>query len=322
MATSRFFRLQDPYQFETAIRGGEFEILAKSKGRFDVELSRVDLDRLWMQGSRSDAAYVMKSSTTPDRIPVFFLNDALQAPVGHNGIEISAHDLVVYKLAVDCHVWTQGTSSLANMSLNAEDFAAASKAILGCELDIPRETHVIRPAPALLARLQALHKAAYQLSRDMPDALARPATAKSLEHELVHTMVACLAGHPQIGSRPHTDAHFKVIARFEDFLAEKQQEPVYLAEICAAIGISERSLRSCCQKHLSMGPIHYLWLRRMHMARRSLLAADPQSETVTEIATANGFWELGRFSVEYRRLFGESPSATLKCGSLGQGVAH
>ena len=32
---------------------------------------------------------------------------------------------------------------------------------------------------------------------------------------------------------------------------------------------------------------------------------------VTEIATCFGFAELGRFSVEYRKAFGESPSQTL-----------
>ena len=60
-----------------------------------------------------------------------------------------------------------------------------------------------------------------------------------------------------------------------------------------------------------MGPVRYLWLRRMNQARHALLRADPAHATVTGIATAYGFWELGRFSVAYRGLFGERPSATL-----------
>ena len=101
------------------------------------------------------------------------------------------------------------------------------------------------------------------------------------------------------------------MAQLEELLAANHDRPLYLAEICAATGVSERTLRICCQEHLGMGPVHYLWLRRMHFARRALVLADPATATVTEIATEFGFWELGRFSVEYRALFGEPPSASL-----------
>src|SRR5262249_31415101 len=40
-----------------------------------------------------------------------------------------------------------------------------------------------------------------------------------------------------------------------------------------------------------------------------------------EIVTDHGIWELGRFSVAYRRLFGESPSCTLRRGQ-GQPEVH
>ena len=51
---------------------------------------------------------------------------------------------------------------------------------------------------------------------------------------------------------------------------------------------------------------------RMNQVRVALMRADPAKATVTGIATGHGFWELGRFSVAYRTLFGESPSASLR----------
>jgi transcriptional regulator GlxA family with amidase domain len=106
--------------------------------------------------------------------------------------------------------------------------------------------------------------------------------------------------------------HYEIVARFEEFLEANPDRPLYLAEICPAIGVGERTLRVACEKYLGMGPIRYLSSRRMHLARRALLRADPTTATVTRIATDHGFWEFGRFSVTYRSVFGETPSETLR----------
>jgi AraC-like DNA-binding protein len=106
--------------------------------------------------------------------------------------------------------------------------------------------------------------------------------------------------------------HDAIVARFEEFLEANPDTPLYLTEICAAIGVAERTLRAACEEHLGMGPIRYLNLRRMHLVRRALLRADPSTATVTRLATDHGFWELGRFSVAYRALFDESPSDSLR----------
>ena len=85
-----------------------------------------------------------------------------------------------------------------------------------------------------------------------------------------------------------------------------------MAELCAAVDATYWTLRDCCLEYLGMSPKRYLWMRRMNLARRTLRGADWKKTTVTQVATSCGFWELGRFSVAYRALFGESPSAALR----------
>ena len=90
-----------------------------------------------------------------------------------------------------------------------------------------------------------------------------------------------------------------------------------MSEICAAVGVPGRTLRICCAKASGMSPKRYLDVRRMHLARQALLLAAPETDSVTEIGTRYGFWELGRFATGYRSLFGESPSVTLKRPFIG-----
>ena len=127
---------------------------------------------------------------------------------------------------------------------------------------------------------------------------------------MVHLMVRCLADGEPLGMTAGGRRHDAIVARFEEFLEAHPDTPLYLTEICAGIAVSERTLRVACEEHLGMGPIRYLSLRRMHLVRRALLQADASTTTVTRIATDHGFWELGRFSVAYRNLFGEQPPAT------------
>ena len=125
-------------------------------------------------------------------------------------------------------------------------------------------------------------------------------------------MIRCLTEGAAAGMTTGGRRHDPIVARFEEFLEANPDTSLYLTEICAAIGVAERTLRVACEEHLGMGPIRYLSLRRIHFVRRALLRADPSTATVTRLATDHSFWELGRFSVAYRVLFDESPSESLR----------
>jgi len=83
-------------------------------------------------------------------------------------------------------------------------------------------------------------------------------------------------------------------------------------EVSQQIGLNKRSLEYYFKQQIGYSPYQYLKRHRLNLARRALLVADPSEKSVTEIAMKFGFYELGRFSVYYRELFGDKPSETLK----------
>jgi AraC-like DNA-binding protein len=133
-----------------------------------------------------------------------------------------------------------------------------------------------------------------------------------MEQALIRAMIACLSDPAAAEFGPSPRQRMAVMRRFEQVLEAKTGQALHMPELCAQLGVSDRTLRSVCQEHLGTSPHRYLWLRRMHLARRALASADRATKSVTEIAMDYGFAELGRFAVSYRRLFGETPSVTLR----------
>jgi AraC-like DNA-binding protein len=193
-----------------------------------------------------------------------------------------------------------------------EDLAAASKTIIGRELVPASFAPSLTPPAAALSRLRKLHEAADHLAKTAPDILAKPEVARAMETALVEAMVFCIADRHSGDVRNVQRHRAKVMRRLEEVLTSTPDRPLYMPQLCTAVGASYTTLRDCCQEYLGMSPKRYLWLRRMHLVRRALRSADAEKTTVTEIATDYGFWELGRFAVAYRSLFGEPPSAALR----------
>jgi transcriptional regulator GlxA family with amidase domain len=102
-----------------------------------------------------------------------------------------------------------------------------------------------------------------------------------------------------------------LVVRAEQLALAELDEPLHISALCRALKVSERTLRKAFHKAHGAAPCRHLRMLRLSRARRALLSADGDRATVTEIATGFGFGELGRFSVEYRKVFGESPSQTL-----------
>lgn len=209
-----------------------------------------------------------------------------------------------------------GPRDVISIGLNRRRLIETLAALDGCTpdeiglvntvIEIPlRSFFTLRQKCAALARQCA--------TESNPEAL--PATFEIEESLFGAILDAYLAGSrcdPAL-RRPDTDRSAERIVRLaEDYFDAMQGERVSLADLCVAASVGRNVLYSAFRKLFDETPLNYFRKRRLHNARSALLAAHPETGTVKRIALDLGLTELGRFSVEYRRLFGESPSTTLR----------
>ena len=309
MASGKVLSFSDPFLLQSVIRASDVEIIPTARGTFHTELTQVIMRQLWMQRFHDSLPQVYVGKLRPGRKAIGFLTDKDQSPAQNCGREFSPQEIVVHHDDVTHHR-TFGDCRFGAMSLATDDYNAACKAIVGREVPVDKLARVVRPSQDLMSRLTKLHGTVGQMAKTTPEVLELPEVSRAMEQQLIHLMVRCLTEGEKIstGARRHR----AIIVQFEALLEANADTPLYLTEICAAIGAPERTLRNVCEQYLGMGPIRYLALRRLHLVHRLLLQAVPGTTTITKIAHDHGFWELGRFAGAYRALFGEAPSATLQ----------
>ena len=313
MPSSAVHTFTDPDAYFSRIRHMPTEGVVLQRGEFRAESALIDLHRLLMYRSDEDLPRIMRVTRPREglRSLIIFATSADQPETIINGVETSQNQIATLGLDLQLYLRSSTHCKWGSMSLTAEDLAAAGETIIGRELVLPPLINTVAPSPLDLLRLRKLHDAAGHLAQSAPDILAKPEVARAMEQALVEAMAFCLRDSHSDQVRNVRGHRARVMRRLEEVLMANPEEPLYMAELSARVGASYWALRDCCLEYLGMSPKRYLWLRRMNLARRALRRANAETKTVTEIASDYGFWELGRFSVAYRSLFGESPSKTL-----------
>jgi AraC-like DNA-binding protein len=111
--------------------------------------------------------------------------------------------------------------------------------------------------------------------------------------------------------RPASEA---VVKRAIDLMHGQPESVWTTTELARATGVSARALQKAFARSGELPPMTYLRHVRLRLVRDELAAASrtASSAAVTAVAGRWGFVHLGRFAQQYRQLFGEAPSETLR----------
>lgn len=204
---------------------------------------------------------------------------------------------------------------IVGISLNADCY----NSIIATVDDVAAVPAASRGQPRVLrcsAQLSELRSFLFDLFDALdanPARLEAPQIQKTLRSALIGYLYASLQSARQTPPPLSSfQARKRVVERARLHVLSNLHEPVTIAELCEQIGVSRRTLQYCFQEILDTNPVHYLRAMRLNSVRRELRQATPERLQIQDVAARWGFWHLSHFANDYRAMFGELPSETLR----------
>ncbi|MGP4055198.1 helix-turn-helix transcriptional regulator [Mycobacterium sp. 4D054] len=131
---------------------------------------------------------------------------------------------------------------------------------------------------------------------------------------LLRYLAGCvLAAFPNTAApAPRADgAGPQALERALAFIDDHADTDISLADIAAAARVTPQSVHALFAAHMNCTPRAYLRKVRLHCAHRDLVANNPGTATVADIAARWGFGVVEAFTVYYRSRYGVCPETTL-----------
>jgi AraC-like DNA-binding protein len=308
-AGSATFRFDDFDSFAAAISDAEVVYVPVHPGSFRAELTQIQLGRVILQLGR-DSPHLSRGVAGVGRIGMLLSTHGPNGTI-FNGRVIGPGDLMMFRPGAPLDSTTAVEDCWAHLTFTEADGEALTEA-WGAPFRSADRYRFLVGDPSSLGPLRQCIRRAAEFVAAQPGSVAAEGFAVSLADSLEGHLGSLLAGARQWDRATRQSRRvLSLVARVDDYLRANLARPIYTNEIGAALGVSPRTLHDAFRAVHGMSLHGYLHRRRMGLVREALKRASGSNALVKTIALAHGFWTLGRFSLAYRHMFGESPSATL-----------
>jgi AraC family ethanolamine operon transcriptional activator len=220
--------------------------------------------------------------------------ECMVASSGASGELITRGALFPTTLSIRSHVWQSGWLDESTLpSVSGVKVQAPGRAWIDSYLEgIEWVLDAVERYPEILERLEL-----------------RNALADSL---LARVNAFSSADVPIEGGRDKRAYRRRAVDRAREYINANLAEPMRLSDLCKYSRTQARSLEYGFQEVMGVSPMTYVKTIRLHGVRKLLRSHTVRTRSVSEIALDHGFWHLSQFALDYKHLFGESPSVTSK----------
>lgn len=306
-------RFESFESFAKAARRWDLDFRQLDPGRFEAELTHVVTRTVILARCRLNRK-VEQRGTPPAGYRTFGLGADDRLDITWRGKRVGPRHLMIFPAGEPLDSVTGPGFHVFAISVSEEALsrAAARRGIDHAETVLPEDDLAICSAE-LLGSLRSLAGNLTEAASSKPGWIRNRWFRISLEEDLPDLILDAIDHSSSDQSRPPASPIRQGALRAAlELIEARGQEPVSIAEIERLSGASGRTLRYAFEERFGLSPKQYLGAYRLNRVRSELLRAECTKASVRAIAEKWGFWHMGQFAADYRRMFGDYPSDSLR----------
>jgi len=298
-------------EFSHVVHAWDLDFLQLDMGKCEADMFQFASSRSLLSNGKFNRHYVQRGSAPPGKWTFVIFSEQTPSIVWHEK-EISNNTIIVFKPGseIDCI----SRPGFENFTLSyPEEYLNELCANLG----LPGVNILANGNETFECSMVELSESRQDL-RQIIDSLKNSSSVIN-NSSLIHTMdvelpeqiLLTLARSVPIKNKS-LRVRNRAIIQIKQYMAEYPNEPVTVSQLCKITKVSIRTLQYAFLEHYGVTPKTYLKNFRLNSVRRELWKSDSDFTKVNDVASLWGFWHMGAFAANYRKLFGELPSDTLQ----------
>ena len=289
-----------------------FQVIQLEPGRLNCKIYRITLKEGFFEFRSLDTPLRILGEKNADFLTFEFILSSLGGKYLSHGFDLTPNTLYGFDADRGIDLVLPKQTLMGTLIIRREVFESYARLMERIDLDRRFFAQNYVQSPITFGPVQDYLRELYGLVKTRNTLLDHAAIHKLLLEDYLPLLIQSIppSGRPKQKPPPFL-GRSPIVREVEAYLLNHLRHPITLQELCQKFYTTKSPLTYGFQEMVGMSPLAYLKILRLHAIRRVLKSATPKTK-LADLMQQFGFWHGGRFSQDYRKLFGESPSETLK----------
>ena len=305
-------KFHDLYDFSHSVYSWDTDFRQLDSGSFKADLLQVDLGNFQFSHAHFNR-HLIQRGCSPPNLYTFAIPANSSQRIIWRGKELPENGIMVYSPGMEIDGTTWPGFNIYTFSLPPEMLENHSR-MFDCSeiLDLVCDRDVLICNSSMLKEFRQWVRFFYPKIENGQTGVAEHNLPSEFNFRNLEQLLTTVASSRSVKHYTSSRSRNQALKKAMTYISEYSQECPTVQMICQAAGVSKRTLEYAFLERFGVSPKAFLQAFRLNGVYRELRRRDPSSTSIVDVANHWGFWHMGQFAADYRKLFGELPSETLR----------